>query len=614
MSAVPTGSDQPDDSCRAEIVSYEAFTAASDCAVEPIEILKIQKQRCAHPIYGQGGCTATDPQQCVHTIRTCKSPCDFLCENADDYHTSCNTKQLTSVADAYVPDIRSARQEPGKVELCKAMPSSGTVTIQMQDSPTCDYQDDPYRDQRGHTGEYSPGSRLEKYLQRNILEGRRIDYGRGNCGTDYPADFLNSVYFIDSIDGPSNDCVYTLRAKDALAFFTQSKPQYPRPTSTVLRNQINPDTTQIIIDPIEFPQNVRAICVNDETLRVEYSRTAYPPESTIPLDVFFIMGRAICGSQMPEQPHPAGEERVQVAGYFPEGWRVGDVMAELFHQGGEGLPTIDQFCDCGPFAECVLDAKQMRQISEGCGRFDTVCETAICEPTDIDQLLSELLPFGYRAYFDPCDAKIRAHRYAPPACNEQIAHYSPCDIIDCELQVKTKRTERVSEVQLLTHPRDCTKTGEDNYARLSISKDRSTLGNACGNPEWQSPRVKEMSSRFINECNAYQATLAVNRLLHIRRNAPREIIFRVHAKHRRVSETDWMTVEHEKLQNWDGSPSTEIYFVNQVALVEDNCWRITAESSGFRTTDNWVSETGCGECGLIQNENRTCGNTCPMVW
>jgi len=588
-------------------MTTETYIDASCISRMSITIARIQVQECGHPVYGQGGCTATRAEPCDHVLETCPSRCDFICKNVDYVHTDCKTSQ---VGNSYEPDVVDFPDYGlGSVEFCKGLPQSGTISLTLQDSPGCDYPD-RYRNTRP-SGPDNDGYRLARFEQKHDLEGRLLEVGIGYCGQPYPSSFFNARYYIDSFTGPNGrECRWTIVAKDALSLLANSASQYPsnnditKLSSDYVQGEFT-DLTLLLQDNLgdQFGDE-RIICLKGEAMRVEYRG-----QTQLFNHFYLIKEREMCGSTRITDTVEAGED-VYFAAYWPKGTNIADVYLDLLTKGA-GLPVEDQACDCGPYESCIVDVESFAEWADTCGKLYVIPETIICKPTGLRELFDELAIFGVMPYLDDCDQKIKLHHYRPTWCDphQDLPVFYENDLINCRVDVTPKPAERYTSVDIRGNPADCTKGVDDsNLVLLGRMQGLAGVGDVCGNPNWLPPKNRSLKSRFLGGCNAYLGPRLAQRIWYARRKKVKQIRFRVHASRLPVNlrKTSFFMLRHKKLETKRVPPA--VYWLTRLRPVRGNCWEITAMTSGFDASQRWKSQvkTCEGECAHTIAEPRQC--------
>lgn len=585
---------------------FDEYRAESCCNREPITIVPIHLQRCDQE-FGVT-CNGTG-EPCYQTIQTCKDKCNFQCEIRDNIHTSCSTSQVG----LHRNDIKD---EPtfsgGKLKLCGGMPGPRTVTIPLQDTDSCDIIDDPYSEQRQHFGSKAPGTELEKFKHRHILEGRRFSVQSGFCGAAYPDTFIDRTYYIDSFDGPDANCCFSLKGKDALGFFNLADTKWPAEANykTVADIPIFNDVGDLIaLDP-DTSDDAEVICIGGEAIKIEVSPTQVGTDRKL----FTIIERDSCGSTKATDAIKAGTD-YKIGGYIKEGLNAGDFIFQLLHQDGEGLPWQAQDCDCGPFQDAVIDATQFGEMISGCASHLVLPETVICQPTSIRELLKEIEAMSLlKPVMNDESGMIELYLHQPPTDVQNLNCYTEDMMLRFDVSA-APTSKHVTHTIIKSHPIDCTKgVTDENLVSTYANLNESFFGDACTNPEWRPRKVKEVKTRFLNTSNEFLGQTATSRLNYLLNQAPREVKFQVPAKFMVNRESDYICIDNPKLQTAAGDLSNDIFWITQIAQ-QGSCFEITAETSNFYKDQRWLGFTD-NECTtLVSTTNTECADTCrAAIW
>lgn len=567
------------------------YREASSCYNHPLGVIDIHLQRCTKKV----GVSCNGSGSCVESHKTCDDLCNYECEIRDNtYTTPCETDITGGMYQANIvslPEIKGSKNK-----LCEGMPTASEIIIPMSDTKTCDWLDNPNLELQEHVGSAAPGTALSKFKKRHHLEGRRFTYHNGFDCTNFPSDFISRDYWIKSFL-PSGDCEYSLKGEDALGFFNLKDSKYPLDIKGKTASKLPTVVPSNLLWQLkDVPADTQAVCYGGEAIKIE----------NVSGEFFRVVERAACNSTLTSEEIKIGES-VTVAGYLPERMTTADLMVKLLHQDGEGLPIKDQNCDCGPFTECLIDIVKFNEFAE-CYPLDYIPETIICKPTPIKQLMNEIsFSFMTMPRINRDTGKIEPYKHKPP-CGE-IKSINLKQIDNCEISWKTSPLIPITTVTLKSHPVDCTKGIDDsNLSDENYKPNAGAFGDACTNPAWLPKSEKVLKTRFIGKSNRAHSTIAVQRLEYILKQDQQAFSFEIHASQMDFQSTDFRSIEHPELQNDDGTPSNQVWWINQIDDLPGACHRVHVESSGFDTREKWGIGMFCDdECPIQLCDTDECG-------
>ena len=624
-------------------MSIQEFREASkNCGSKFASVWEIKLEQCTKQYAGEGCGADENDLPCRNTFKTCKSKCDFECRNKSFFHSDCDDNCLLDIApEGYVPDVVSFSTNGSKFEICQGMPGVETQVLKLQDSKGSDYFEDPYRDRRPHNAK-DKGTRLEKWIQANNMEGRLVTWHYGPCDGSYPDSWLKRDYFIDSINGPTGrDRQYTLKLKDPFSLITEDKRTVPPTTNNLKLNATINRASNTIDVPFllqeyqntffdtaiaDIPDDFY-VCIDDKIMRVRPEELSNNNERK---SIFRIIEKGVCDTDVLGFDEEIKKDTpVTLAKHWPKGTNIVQIIFDIIFQDGVNIPSTQLFrsdvlfkgegedtCDCGPVLGNIFDEECFTDLARTCASFYFTDEVIICEPTSIKDLLNEIAQtYLIAPYIDDFTGLVKLKQIVPPKCDE-IASFpviDECSILLGSESINRDRNRVATEVSLFTNPPNCLADRNDyqftnaalSSANLVVDENSSFQGVAtCNNPAWRLPKRKSIFTRFLRGCNLYQRDLISRRTLELRQNIPIEFTFTVSGKDLTFVKGDYIIINHPLLQDIDGCETKDIFYVKSLGPTNSkaNLWKVVAESSGFNQCDVWVTSTTCddlSDCGTL---------------
>ena len=618
-------------------MTIEKFRQASkECGNKYANVWEIVVEGCSET-YGVNdgvtGCFANpnDPP-CHETFKTCKSKCDFSCENKSYFFTDCDEKVFLNFApNGFFPNVTTASYTAGNYVLCGGAPAVGSQDITIQDSRNSDYLGDPYTERRVKKPKDN-GTGIEKFLQRNEVEGRLVRWYYGACNSSFPDSWISRNYFIDSVTPAGNDnCLYNFKLKDQFSIISSDKRTVPQTLGQIKTDSdINPFTSTIRIPSLMqaykstfssttiLPKKI-PICIDGYVYNVSQQPTDL---NNAEGSIYKIIDKNICNTKplTGDSKIESGAE-VTIAKYWPKGTNIVQIIFDILFQDGVGIPSIQNFnsnaffkgdgtfsCDCGPLLENLYDLDSFIELSKTCASMYFTDEIVICSPTSQSELLDEIAKsYLIAPYIDDFTGQIKVKQITPPGCEDEIYELDEC--VTASFRAKRNKNNRFTRVETWSDPADCSAGAEDlllrhvDLAVVALESDDTGVDSilGCNFYQWVPTKKKKIQTRFFSGCNLYQDAHIGNRTLFMRKETPIEVEFEVTGNFLYFNKTDYICIRSDTLQDVHGCNSDNIFIVNSVTLSNNkgNCWVVKAESTGFKKSQKWATRLNCTD---------TCGN------
>lgn len=191
----------------------------------------------------------TGTRKCFNSLGTCQDRESFDPEEATAMRFARNADYLPKDIEAH-PCIRSISYVPATLSLGKDLGIRATLSVTMQDFPDSDtgFFGDKYPSDRDYVP-YDTGSFFGKFRARNpFLQGRTLIYYEGVLGQSL--DEMDKLYFkIESFNGPDENGVFTIFAKDDLKLVDGDRALAPRLSNGILNANIDADDTAAVLAP-----------------------------------------------------------------------------------------------------------------------------------------------------------------------------------------------------------------------------------------------------------------------------------------------------------------------------------------------------------------------------
>lgn len=457
--------------------------------------VEIDQPRCSLT-YGVAPCTASIPTtgsaKCYNSKLTCQDRANFA--------ETTVTLRFSKDADYYprsieaISSLESAAISPAIISLGEDMGLRGELRVTLRDHKSADtgLGGDPYLSTR--TGNaFDKGTYWGKWRSRvRYLRGAPIRLILGELGQAL-ADMKTHHFVVESVDGPNADGSVTIVAKDPLKLADGDRAQAPALSQGYLQADITNVATSLTLAPVgigaTYPASGFAAIGGQEC--VSFTRSG---------DVLTIT-RAQLGTSAVE--HQA-EDRVQLVLQY-----VGQDPADIIYD------LLVTYAGIDPSYITLTDWKA--ETSTYLGR---VFSTNICEPTDVNKLISELIQQGALAiWWDDVARKIklRVLRQIPT----DAATFSPETILEGSFSSREQQDKRVSRVYFFYGQRNPLKKldEEDNYRSAVV------VVEADAEVDYGTPAIRKIFSRWVAAFGRDSATRSANVIIGRYRDPPRRFNF-----------------------------------------------------------------------------------------
>ena len=415
--------------------------------------------------FGVSPCTATGTK-CFNTLQTCKDRPNFT-DVPETLRFVQPTDYLPQQIEA-IPSLRTVTISPSVVSLGHDLGERAQVSAVFEDHPWTDTGPggDKYISERPYNP-YDQGSYWGKFRARHpFLRGRKMRVIRGKVGDTISA-MTTRHYRVDSIDGPSMDGRFVLRASDPLKFADGPRAMAPMASHGYLASSISATATQLTLSPSgignsEYPNTGHLNIGGEEVVRLT-GRNG---------DVCAI----VRGAYNTTGVEHAAEDRAQICLRFNDTGPQAIIAALL--QGFAGvtsaeIPISDWTREVGAYAI---------HLSYG---------ALITEPTSVRLLVSEMIEqAGLFLWWDDITEKVNLRVLRPipdPNCITED------QIIKGTLTVMERPSERISQVWVYyARFNPLLPVGDtDNYVSISATV------NLQAESDYGSPSIKVITSRWI---------------------------------------------------------------------------------------------------------------------
>ena len=415
--------------------------------------------------FGVSPCTATGTK-CFNTLQTCKDRPNFT-----DVPETLRFVQPTDYLPqsvAAIPSLRGVTISPAVISLGHDLGERAQVAAEFEDHPWTDTGPggDKYISERPYNP-YDQGSFWGKFRSRHpFLRGRKLRVIRGKVGDAISA-MTTRHYRVDSIDGPSMDGKFAIRASDPLKFADGPRAMAPMASHGYLSLGMSATTGQLTLSPVGIGNS-------------EYPNTGYlniGGEEVVQLtgrsgDVCTIARAAYNTAAVPH----AAEDRVQLCLRFNDDGPQA-IIADL----------LQDFAGVAP-AEIPLSDWEEEVVAYA---IHLNYSALITEPTSVRLLVSEMIEqAGLFMWWDDIAEKVnlRVLRPIPDAVCITEDH-----IIKGTLTVMERPSERISQFWVYyAQFNPLLPVGDtDNYRSISATV------NLQAESDFGSPAIRVITSRWI---------------------------------------------------------------------------------------------------------------------
>ena len=405
---------------------------------------------------------------------------------------------LPKTIDAY-PNIADISHTPAVIGLGDNLGQRATLKVTFKDSPHSD--SGPGYDEYLSDRSYDPfelGTHWGKFRARQpFLAGSACRLIRGLEGQDIDA--MNVYNFIvEGTDGPGMDGMFSITAKDVLKLLDGDKSQAPTPNTASLQNaevaaNVTLELTPTGIGDDEFPTS-GYVCIGGNEI-CSFTRTAGSDSPTAARGQLEHDGK----------DHDAGE-RVQLVLRY-SGEDVADIIADLLinYAGIQPnyVPLTSWRTKNGTYLNQVYTA-------------------AICEPTSVNKLVSELIEqAGLSLWWSDLPALINLQVLRTIASSASVIDETV--IVQDTLSIADQPDKRASQIWTYFGQRDPTRPvdEESNFTNIEVTID------AEAEEDYATSAIRKIYSRWIAAGGSTTADRLGQILLSRYNPAPRKFAFKL---------------------------------------------------------------------------------------
>lgn len=460
----------------------------------PTVFVELDMDFCANT-YGIAPCTAsigvTGTSKCYNTYATCQDKANF--NKTIKTYRFCEQNADLPVGLSAIPLLKSVSFASQEITPNKGLGVRGSVSISFIDAPWPDTEIDPYFSERTNQGTF-----WGKFKARNpFYENRILRVRRGYLtknGFNW-ANFVNSVYVIEQLQGIAKDDSVKIVAKDILKLADDKKALFPKPSNGRLSANIDAIQTSFTLTPSGVGSQYKTsgkLAISGEMM--SYTRSG---------DTFTVV-RGVNNTQA--ETHNA-DDTVQEVGIFVT-QKIQDVIYELLTTySGISASYIDK---------PAWDAEATAYLAG-------VWSAEIPEPTGINTLIGELTEQGTcRVWWDELDQQIRFRAIKPLPSGLPILS-DESHFLTKSIDVKTDTNQRISTVFIYYGQRLPTKKLDDleNYALRVATPNLEAISDL----EYGSNIVKKIFSRWFKVTSSGRVNALSDALLKTYRDPPQVIEF-----------------------------------------------------------------------------------------
>lgn len=432
-----------------------------------LQYIEIDIPVCANT-YGVAPCTAslgvTGAVKCFNTVKTCQAPATLIKTTAT-LRFAVSAEYLPHEIEA-IPSVASISFTPAIISLGTDLGQRATLEVTFTDHPDSDtgVAGDKYLSTRGYDP-FSQGTFWGKFRARQpYLQNLPLRWINGLVGQNL-ADMETRHFVITSFDGPTPAGQFTIEAADVLKLADGDQAQAPRMSAGFLLADITAGVTSFTLSPsgigASYPASGVLNLGGNEL--VTFARTA---------DVCAI-SRAQLNTVA--ATHKAGDRAQLVLQYT--GADAADILYHL-------LVTYS------PVPASYIDLAAWR--AETAAFLGNVYTANICEPTDVNTLVSELIEQAALAIWDDDLAQALRLQVLRAVVTNAFT-FTPDNTLLGTLTTKEQPEQRLSRVQTYFGQINplLPLSNTDNYRSTSL------MINAAAEVAYGAPAIKTILSRWI---------------------------------------------------------------------------------------------------------------------
>jgi hypothetical protein len=361
---------------------------------------------------------ATGSTKCFNSLGTCQDRVNYT-DAPVTLRFAEDVSLIPFAADA-LPLIKTIDYEPTIVSLNGELGQRATLKVVFRDAPHSDagVTWDKYPTERTYGDPYNRGTFWGKFRARNpFLRGRNMRLIRGTA--DQAVAAMETRHFIiESIDGPTPKGEFSIIAKDALKFADGDRAVAPVLSNGFLLANITNVATSATLSPggigASYPASGAVAIGGNEVCT--FTRSG---------DVLTLTRGQLNTVAV---AHSAGDRVQLILGY--EGDDPADIIADL----------LQTYADVPGGYIPLADWK-----SETAAFLGTVYTLAICEPTSVARLISELLvQMGAAMWWDDLNQLIRLQVLR--AVSTEADRWNEDNVLENTVDVREQPEKRVSQV------------------------------------------------------------------------------------------------------------------------------------------------------------------------
>jgi len=452
---------------------------------------------CAN-VYGNAPCTAavgvTGAAKCYNTYATCQDKPHFV--KTTKTYRFCDQNADLPVGISAIPLLKSVIFASQEITPGKGLGVRGSVSVRLIDAPFPDTEIDPYWRERTYDTN-NQGTFWGKFKARNpFYENRILRVRRGYLSANFSwANFIDSIYVIEQLQGISKDDGVTLVAKDILKLADDKKALFPKPSNGRLAADITAIQTSFTLAPSgignEYAANGK-VAISGELMA--FTRVG---------DVFTVTRGA---SNTVAESHKL-DDTVQQVGIF-DGLKVHDVIYTLL--------TSYSGINTGYINKPAWDAEATAHLAG-------VFSAEIPEPTGINTLVGELTEQGTcRVWWDEI-AQLIQFRAIKPLPTGLPTLSDDSHFLTKSIDVKTDTNQRISTVLIYFAQKKPTEKLDElkNYALRVATPNLAAISSL----EYGSNLIKKVLSRWFKTTSQGRANALADALLKTYRDPPQVLEF-----------------------------------------------------------------------------------------
>lgn len=465
------------------------------------------------------------PNACYNTFETCQDKTNYA--KTTQTLRFCSEGAPLPAGIAMRPYVSQIATAPTVIELNQGLARRATSSITLRDEPDGDTETDPYITDRGTAAQGTFWTRLLARSPNYVGRFARIRRGYAATPWDW-AQFVDELYIIDSIKGPSQSGTVSVVLKDILKLADRT--QMPKPTDGKLTVAMIATDLSLTLDSGKGAQYDATgyVILKDEI--IEYTGKAG--------DVLSWPSTAYRGKFGTTAMTHKVDETVQLCKAFID-QKVTDVLKSVLNEAG--------------ISNSYIDTALMTSEDDTWLGTKYHITAILTKPNEANRYIKELcFESNSVLWWSPVDQKVKFRVIMPRLSTGIPALTEAANLIEDSVSVESMDDQRLTYSGMKYGLIDYSKTRDEaaNFALGNIYID----GDAESANQYNDRRSENTFSQWLSSPNAVAARAWVARRVGYYRNAPRKLKFKLDPKDDTFAVGDLVDITTAKLTDAAGAP------------------------------------------------------------